>query len=69
MTEDKNKKVEAEINDEQLNEVSGGGYVPYDHVVLEPFGPAPGGQSPSRSQVWELASVRPGGKQWLLCYP
>lgn len=23
----------------------------------------PGGQSPSRSQVWELASVRPGGKQ------
>ena len=45
MTEDLNKKVE-ELQEEQLNEVSGGGFVPYDHVVLEPFGPAPGGQSP-----------------------
>ena len=32
MTEDKNKKVEAELNDEQLNEVDGG--YPQSHPVV-----------------------------------
>ena len=45
MTEDLNKKVD-ELQDEQLNEVSGGSFLPYDHVFYEPLGPAPGGQTP-----------------------
>ena len=45
MTEDLNKKVD-ELQEEQLNEVSGGSFLPYDHVFPEPLGPAPGGQTP-----------------------
>ena len=45
MTEDLNKKVD-ELQEEQLNEVSGGSFIPYNHVVYGPIGSAPGVQTP-----------------------